>query len=94
VDGRAVIDLQALAAGNVQPARVQAQAVQYRGMQVGDVVRVLDGMEAQLVGGAVDRLYIPNRLALERSCGSPRLMSKEVTIRRQVIGRQEPGVWG
>ena len=53
-DRPAVVDLQPLAAGDVEPARVEAQQVQQRGVDVGDVVGVLDGVEAQLVGRAVD----------------------------------------
>src|SRR5262245_58209201 len=50
----AVIDLQALAAGDIEPARVEAQHVQQRGVHIRDIVRVLDRMEAQFIGRAVD----------------------------------------
>src|SRR5207237_1166997 len=47
-------DLQAAAAGDLQPAVVQAEQPQYRGVQVGDVVALPQGVVAQLVGRAVD----------------------------------------
>ena len=49
-----MIDLQPFAAGDFEPAGVEAQQVQHGGVDVGDVVRMLDGVEAQLVGRAVD----------------------------------------
>src|SRR5262245_56074934 len=54
-DRPAVVDLQALAAGDVEAVRIEPHQVEERGVNVGDVVRVLDGVEAQLVGRAVDR---------------------------------------
>jgi len=42
----AVIDLQPLLSGNNQSPRIQAQLVQYRGMNVGHVMPILDGVEA------------------------------------------------
>ena len=41
-------------AGNLEPAWVEAELVQHRGVDVGDVVAILDGVEAELVGCAVD----------------------------------------
>ena len=46
-DHLAVIDLQPLAAGDFQPARVEAELVQHRGVDVGDVVAVLDGVRSR-----------------------------------------------
>ena len=40
-------------AGNFEPARVEAELVQHGGVDVGDVVAVFDGVEAELVGRAV-----------------------------------------
>ena len=54
VYGFSVVDLQALAAGDFEPARVEAELVQHGGVQVGDVVPVFDGVEAEFVGRAVD----------------------------------------
>ena len=61
----AEVDLQPLAAGDFQPARVEAELVQDRGVDVGDVVAVLDGVEAELVGRAVDDA------ALDAAAGQP-----------------------
>ena len=64
-DRLAEVDLQPLAAGDLQPARVEAELVQDRGVDVGDVVAVLDGVEAELVGRAVDDA------ALDAAAGQP-----------------------
>ncbi len=53
-DRPAVLDLQALPPGDFQAAGVEAEEVQHRGVDVGDIVAILDGVEAQLIGGAVD----------------------------------------
>ena len=45
-DRLAVVDLQALVAGNIQLAGVETELVQDGGMKVGDVVAVLDRMVA------------------------------------------------
>ena len=50
----AVVDVEAFAAGDLQEARVEAEQLQNSGVDVGDVVSVLGGVEAQLVGAAVD----------------------------------------
>ena len=48
------ITLQTLAARNFQLMRIKAEQVQDRGMHVGDVMRMLDGMEAEFICSAVD----------------------------------------
>ena len=48
------VDLESFAAGDFEAAGVEAELVQHGGVDVGDVVPVLDGVEAELVGGAVD----------------------------------------
>src|SRR5688572_25772499 len=48
-----VVDLQPLAAGHREFPRVESELVEDRGVQVGNVVAVLDGVEADLVGRAV-----------------------------------------
>src|SRR5262245_28440763 len=53
-DRPAVLDLQALPPGDLQAAGVEAEEMEDRGVDVGDVVTILDGVKAQLVGGAVD----------------------------------------
>ena len=50
----AMLDLQSLATGDFQSVRIEAQQVQDRGVDVGDIMSVLDRVEAQFVGGAVD----------------------------------------
>src|SRR4051794_28240308 len=47
------VDLQELVAGHLQFARVEAELAQHGGVDVGDVMPVLDGVEAQFVSGAV-----------------------------------------
>ena len=60
-----MIDFQALAAGHLEPSRVETELVQDRGVQVGDVVPMFDGVEAELVGRAVDDA------ALDAAAGEP-----------------------
>ena len=50
-DGLAVVDVEALAAGDFEAAGVEAELVQDRGVDVSDVVAVLGGVEADLVSG-------------------------------------------
>src|SRR5688572_2627616 len=52
-DRFAEVDLEAFPAGDLEPARVESQLVEYGGVDVRDVVAILDGVEAQLVGRAV-----------------------------------------
>ena len=49
-----MFDREPLAPGDFQPMRVQSQKLQYRRVDVGDVVAVLHGVEAELVRCAVD----------------------------------------
>src|SRR5215218_48236 len=65
VYGRAVVDLEALATRHFELARVEAELVQDGGVDVGDVVAVFDGVEADLVGGAV------GDAALDPAAGHP-----------------------
>ena len=64
-DRLAEVDLQPLVARDFEPPGVEAELVQDRGVDVGDVVAVLDGVEAELVGGAVDDA------ALDAAAGHP-----------------------
>jgi hypothetical protein len=50
----AVVDIQSFASGDFQAARVEAELIENGGVDVGDVVTVLDRVEADLVGRAVD----------------------------------------
>src|SRR5574341_2130967 len=52
-DGFAEVDLQPLAARHFELAGVEPELVKHRRVEVGDVVALLDGVEAQLVGRAV-----------------------------------------
>ena len=49
----AKIDCQPFASGYLEPFMIDAQLVQHRGVDVGDVMPVFDGVEAQVVGRAV-----------------------------------------
>ena len=73
-DRLAVVDVEALAAGDFEPARVEAELVQDRGVDVGDVVAVLDGVEADLVGRAVDDA------ALDAAAGHPDREAVDVMV--------------
>src|SRR5947208_2466991 len=48
-----VVDFQPLAAGDFQLVRIQSELMQHRRVNIGDVVAVFDGMEAEFVGCAV-----------------------------------------
>ena len=60
--------------GIFEPARVEAELVQDRGVDVGDVVAVLDGVEADLVGRAVDDA------ALDAAAGHPDREAVDVVV--------------
>src|SRR6266404_502271 len=51
---RSVVDFQTLPAWNLQTTRIQPQKLQHRGMKVGHVMRLLDGMETQFVSSSVN----------------------------------------
>src|SRR5678815_1942874 len=53
-DRIAVVDVQAFLAWNFQAAWIESQLVEHGGVDVGDVVAVLHGVEAEFVSGAVD----------------------------------------
>src|SRR5262245_49607543 len=53
-DWLAKIELQPLTAGDFEVAVVEAEEVEHRGVDVGDVVAVFRGVEAEFVGRAVD----------------------------------------
>src|SRR4051794_36431638 len=53
-DRLAVVDLEALATGNLQTAAVEAEQVQHRRVNVRHVMARVDRVEAQLVGRPVD----------------------------------------
>src|SRR6185436_1874343 len=53
-DRFAVIDLEPLLSGNVEPFGVEAHQMKHRGVEVRDVVALFDGMESELVGSPVN----------------------------------------
>jgi len=53
VDDVAEVDFEAFGDGGFEAVGVEAELVEEGGVEVGDVVGVLDGVEADLVGGAV-----------------------------------------
>ena len=74
MDRRSVINFQAFSAGNLEPARVEAELVQDGRMKVGHVMAILYGVEAKLVGRAVDDA------ALDPAAGQPGGKTKRVMI--------------
>jgi hypothetical protein len=74
VDGFAVVDLEVLASRHFQLVPVQPQLPQHRRVDVGDVVPVLDGVEADLVGRA------GGGAALDAAAGQPRAEALRVVV--------------
>src|SRR5262249_6532085 len=64
-DWLTMIDFQPLSAGYFQLARVEAELVQHGRVQIGDVMPVLDGVEADRIGGAV------GNAAFDAAAGQP-----------------------
>ena len=54
MDHSAPVNVQPLAAGDLQAGIVQAQQVQHRGVQVGHVVPLAQGVVPEFIGGPVD----------------------------------------
>src|SRR4051812_4890688 len=52
-DRLTMIDLKPLPSRHLQAVRIQSKLVEHRGMKIGHVMRILDGMETNFVGGAV-----------------------------------------
>ena len=77
-----LIDVEALAAGDNELAAVEAEAVQDRGVDVGDVVRMFDGVEAEFVGRAMDGARLDPR-ASEPDCEAVRVV---VAAGRHLVG--------
>ena len=75
----AEIDVQPFAAGDFQSAVVEAELVEDRGVDVGDVVAVFDGVEAEFVGRAVDDAAL-NAAAGERDREAVRMMIAAVGL--------------
>ena len=49
-----MVDVEALAAGDLKLSRIEPELLEDRGVDIGDIVSVLDGVEADLVGRAMD----------------------------------------
>src|SRR5205809_854435 len=79
-DRLAIVDLEAFAAGDLEPAGVEAELVEDRGVDVGDVVPVLDGVEAQFVGRAVDDA------PLDAAAGQPGTIALRVVVAAVRLG--------
>ena len=68
------VDFQSLLPGNLQPPRIEAKLVQQRGMDVGHVVTIFDGVETKLVGCAV--YHAP----LDPTAGHPRREAERMVV--------------
>src|SRR5262249_61086932 len=79
-DRRAVVDVQSAPPRHFKTARVQAELVQHRRVDVGDVVPVLDRVEADLVGRPVDNAR------LDPAAGQPGAKTLGVVIAPVVLG--------
>ena len=69
-----MIDLQPFASRNLQFSRIEAEQLEQRGMHVGHIMAVLDGVEADFVGAAV------NDAALDAAAGQPTGEAVDVVI--------------
>src|SRR5262245_42735733 len=65
LDGLAVIDLQPLAARHFESPGIEAELVQHRGVQVGDVMPALDSVKANRIGRAM------SHAAFDAAAGQP-----------------------
>src|SRR5437667_4354583 len=74
LDWLAEVDLQTLVPGNLGLARVEAELAQHGRVDVGDVVAVLDGVEAQLVRRSV------RQSSLDAGAGHPAGEAERVMI--------------
>ena len=79
-DWFAIIQIQPFPAGHFQFARIQAHQTENRGVDIGDIMAILDGMEADFIGLAV------SHTALDAAAGQPgaealRMMIAAVALR-------------
>src|ERR1041385_2568223 len=70
----AVIHVQAFAPGNFQTARIEAEAIQHGGVDVGNVVAILAAMKAEFVRHPV------RDAAFDSGAGEPRAESVRMMI--------------
>ena len=68
-----MVAVEAFAAGDFEPPRVEAELLQHRGVQVGDVVPILDSVEAKLVRRAMHNATL-NAAATKANGKSVRMM--------------------
>src|SRR5579883_1473872 len=87
-DRPAVVDLQPLAAGDLELARIEAELVQDGGVDVGDVVAILDGVEADLVGRAL------HDTSLDPAAGQPGAETLRVVVAAIRLGAGRPAELG
>src|SRR5262245_10111122 len=76
----AVVEFEPLAAGDFEPAWVETHQVQDRGVYIGDVMPILDSMEANFVGGPVDNP------ALDAPAGQPGTKALRMVIAAVALG--------
>ena len=74
LDRLAMVDVEAFAAGDFQAAGIEPELLQDRGVDVGDVVAILDGVEADFVGRAM------HDAALESAAGHPDGEAEDVMV--------------
>ena len=58
-----VVDLQTFPAGNFEAAWVEPKLLHHSGMNVGDVMPILDGVETEFVRRSVDRARMVKKSA-------------------------------
>ena len=73
-DGLTVVDIEPLATGDFQLARIEAKLLEKRGMNIGYIVAVFNGMEANLIGCPV------YDAAFDAASGQPNAKSKDVMV--------------
>ena len=84
-DRLAVVNLEPFAAGDLERARVETKLVQNRRVDVGDVVPVFNGMEADLVGRSV------NNATLDAAAGEPGTESLGMMVAAVSLGHPANG---
>src|SRR5262249_35062049 len=80
----AVVDFEPLAPGNFEPPRIEAELVRNRGVDVGDVVAVRNGMKTDLVGRTVDHA------SLDASAGQPGTEALGMVVAAVGLGAGRP----
>src|SRR5689334_12304885 len=73
-DRRAVVDFQPFSTGNFQPAGVEPQLIEHRGVQVRDIMSCLYSVVSKLVRGAM------NYAAFDSSAGHPHRKAERMMV--------------